>query len=66
MSGVTYKKAGVNIEEGEKAVREIKEKVRSTHNQNVLTDLGSFGGMYKNIRGADLGVSDMFCLDGGV
>jgi len=44
--GVTYKKAGVNIEEGEKAVRDIKEKVRSTHNQNVLTDLGSFGGMY--------------------
>jgi len=46
VSGVTYKKAGVNIEEGEKAVRDIKEKVRSTHNQNVLTDLGSFGGMY--------------------
>lgn len=46
MSGVTYKKAGVNIEEGEKAVRDIKEKVRSTHNHNVLTDLGSFGGMY--------------------
>ncbi len=46
MSGVTYKKAGVNIEEGEKAVRDIKEKVRSTHNNNVLTDLGSFGGMY--------------------
>jgi phosphoribosylformylglycinamidine cyclo-ligase len=46
VSGVTYKKAGVNIEEGEKAVRDIKEKVRSTHNHNVLTDLGSFGGMY--------------------
>ncbi len=46
MSGVTYKKAGVNIEEGEKAVRDIREKVRSTHNHNVLTDLGSFGGMY--------------------
>ena len=44
--GVTYKKAGVNIEEGEKAVRDIREKVRSTHNKNVLTDLGSFGGMY--------------------
>jgi phosphoribosylformylglycinamidine cyclo-ligase len=46
VSGVTYKKAGVNIEEGENAVRDIKEKVRSTHNHNVLTDLGSFGGMY--------------------
>jgi len=46
VSGVTYKKAGVNIEEGEKAVRDIREKVRSTHNHNVLTDLGGFGGMY--------------------
>jgi phosphoribosylformylglycinamidine cyclo-ligase len=47
VSGVTYKKSGVNIEEGEKAIADIKEKVRSTHNQNVLTDLGSFGGMYR-------------------
>jgi phosphoribosylformylglycinamidine cyclo-ligase len=46
VTGVTYKKAGVNIEEGEKAVRDIKDRVRSTHNPNVLTDLGSFGGMY--------------------
>jgi len=47
VSGVTYKQAGVNIEEGEKAVRDIKEMVRSTHSPNVLTDLGSFGGMYQ-------------------
>jgi phosphoribosylformylglycinamidine cyclo-ligase len=47
VSGFTYKKAGVNIEEGAKAVREIKDSVRSTHNRNVLTDLGSFGGMYQ-------------------
>ena len=46
MSGITYKDAGVNIEEGDKAVRDIKKMVRSTHNKNVLTDLGSFGGMY--------------------
>ena len=46
MSSETYKKAGVDIEEGEKAVRNIKSEVRKTHNSNVLTDLGSFGGMY--------------------
>ena len=46
MSEETYKGAGVDIEEGEKAVQDIKSKVRMTHNRNVLTDLGSFGGMY--------------------
>lgn len=46
MSEETYKGAGVDIEEGEKAIKEIKAQVRMTHNQNVLTDLGSFGGMY--------------------
>jgi phosphoribosylformylglycinamidine cyclo-ligase len=47
VSAVTYKDAGVNIEEGDKAVQSIKDMVRSTHNSNVLTDLGSFGGMYQ-------------------
>jgi phosphoribosylformylglycinamidine cyclo-ligase len=42
----TYKDAGVNIEEGERAVQDIKSMVRTTHSKNVLTDLGSFGGMY--------------------
>ncbi len=46
MSVQTYKDAGVNIEEGERAVQDIKSMVRTTHSQNVLTDLGSFGGMY--------------------
>ena len=46
MSGITYKNSGVNIEEGERAVKNIKDIVRSTHTKNVLTDLGSFGGMY--------------------
>jgi phosphoribosylformylglycinamidine cyclo-ligase len=47
VSGITYKDAGVNIEEGDKAVNEIKNMVRSTHSSNVLTDLGSFGGMFR-------------------
>jgi phosphoribosylformylglycinamidine cyclo-ligase len=45
--GITYKDAGVNIEEGDTAVKNIKDMVRSTHSSNVLTDLGSFGGMYQ-------------------
>jgi phosphoribosylformylglycinamidine cyclo-ligase len=47
VSGVTYKDAGVNIKAGDEAVKKIKELVRSTHNANVLTELGSFGGMYE-------------------
>jgi len=47
VSGVTYKDAGVNIEAGDLAVKKIKDMVRSTHNSNVLSELGSFGGMYE-------------------
>lgn len=43
----TYKAAGVDVEAGEEAVRRIKSHVHSTYNENVLTDLGSFGGMFK-------------------
>lgn len=42
----TYKAAGVDIEAGEEAVHRIKEHVHSTYTPNVLTNLGSFGGMY--------------------
>ncbi|HOD18224.1 MAG TPA: phosphoribosylformylglycinamidine cyclo-ligase [Candidatus Cloacimonadota bacterium] len=42
-----YKKAGVNIDAGEEAVQAIKQLVRTTYNKNVLSDLGSFGGLYK-------------------
>jgi len=44
--GYSYKDAGVDIKKGEKAVDEIKEIVKSTYNQNVITELGGFGGMY--------------------
>ena len=43
----TYKAAGVDIEAGEEAVQRIKEHVHSTYNENVLTDLGTFGGMFR-------------------
>jgi phosphoribosylformylglycinamidine cyclo-ligase len=40
-----YRDAGVDIDAGGDAVRRIKERVRSTYGPNVLTDLGSFGGV---------------------
>ncbi len=43
---MTYKNSGVDIDEGQRAVELIKEHVRSTYNSNVLTDLGSFGGLF--------------------
>lgn len=42
-----YKKAGVDIEAGDETVRRIKPLVRSTFNENVLTDIGLFGGFYE-------------------
>ncbi|BEP28417.1 phosphoribosylformylglycinamidine cyclo-ligase [Helicovermis profundi] len=41
-----YKKAGVNVEEGYKAVTLMKDHVKKTFNNNVLMGLGSFGGMF--------------------
>ncbi|MDH7601119.1 MAG: phosphoribosylformylglycinamidine cyclo-ligase [Armatimonadota bacterium] len=45
--GSTYKDAGVDIEAGEEAVRRLKEFVQSTYTADVLTDVGSFGGMLR-------------------
>ncbi len=44
---VNYKSSGVNIEAGENAVKAIKQMVRTTYNKNVLSELGSFGGLYQ-------------------
>lgn len=46
MKSISYKEAGVDISKGNEAVNSIKQKVKSTYNQNVLTELGGFGGMY--------------------
>lgn len=47
MKPLDYKQAGVDIEAGESAVRAIKAKVRTTFNRNVLSELGSFGGLFR-------------------
>jgi len=44
---ISYKDAGVNKEEGYRAVDKIKEATKATHSANVLTGLGSFGAMYQ-------------------
>ncbi len=43
---VSYKDAGVDVERGYEAVRLIKEHAKKTFDGNVITDLGSFGGVY--------------------
>lgn len=43
---IDYKSAGVDVEAGYKAVDLMKKYVKSTFNESVLGDLGSFGGFY--------------------
>lgn len=43
---VSYREAGVNIEAGEQAVRDIKDLVKQTYTPQVLTELGLFGGCF--------------------
>ncbi|NLJ56423.1 MAG: phosphoribosylformylglycinamidine cyclo-ligase [Firmicutes bacterium] len=47
MESFDYKKAGVDLEAGEKVVDEIKKMVRSTFRPEVLTDLGGFAGLFQ-------------------
>lgn len=42
-----YKDAGVDIKAGEEAVNRIKPLVRQTFNTSVISDIGSFGGLYQ-------------------
>jgi phosphoribosylformylglycinamidine cyclo-ligase len=44
---LTYKKAGVNIDEGDRFVRLISPLVKKTFRKEVLNDLGSFNALFK-------------------
>jgi phosphoribosylformylglycinamidine cyclo-ligase len=44
--GLTYRAAGVDIDAQDEALRRIKAMLKSTRTPGVLTDLGSFGGMF--------------------
>ena len=44
---VRYRDAGVDIDEGDRAVASIKKLARQTFTRNVLTDIGSFGAAFQ-------------------
>ncbi|HVI40882.1 MAG TPA: AIR synthase related protein, partial [Anaerovoracaceae bacterium] len=44
---LTYKEAGVDTKEGERAVSLMKPYVKKTFNKNVLTGLGGFGSLFR-------------------
>lgn len=43
---ISYQDAGVNIDEADRAVGEIRRMARATFTKGVLTDIGSFGGCF--------------------
>ena len=45
--GLSYKDAGVDIDAGNTFVERIKEAVASTHREEVVSDLGGFGGLFQ-------------------
>ncbi len=45
-SPITYKDAGVDIDEGARAVEGIRAAVKSTYRPEVIGDIGGFGGMF--------------------
>src|SRR5208337_789704 len=47
MEEFTYKKAGVDIDEGDRFVRLISPIVKKTFRPEVLTDIGSFGALFR-------------------
>jgi len=44
---ISYKDAGVNIDEADRAVDSIRKMARATFTPDVLTDIGSFGGGFR-------------------
>jgi phosphoribosylformylglycinamidine cyclo-ligase len=43
---ISYKDAGVDIQAGDETINRIKPLIKATHNKNVLSDIGLFGGFY--------------------
>ncbi len=58
---LTYKDAGVDTKEGGRAVELMKDHVKRTFDDNVLTGLGSFGSMYRLDLG---GISEPVLVSG--
>src|ERR1041384_1925947 len=53
MAGVTYREAGVDIEEGDALVERIKPHARRTVRPEVLAGIGGFGGLFEGPKGYD-------------
>jgi phosphoribosylformylglycinamidine cyclo-ligase len=51
MSGTSYKAAGVDIDAGNETVRRIKSIARGTFTPGVLSEIGSFGGLFSLAAG---------------
>ncbi|MCD8201787.1 MAG: phosphoribosylformylglycinamidine cyclo-ligase [Clostridia bacterium] len=49
--GISYKDSGVDVNRGYEAVKLMKGYVKSTYNENVLGDIGSFGGFLSLPKG---------------
>lgn len=47
MTDISYKHAGVDIDEADRAVAEIRKMARATFTRGVLTDIGSFGACFQ-------------------
>lgn len=50
-SKLTYRDAGVDIDAASQSVQKIKKLARATFGENVLSEIGSFGGMYAFPKG---------------
>lgn len=50
---ISYKDSGVDVERGYRAVRLMREHVKSTYTDGVLGDIGSFGGFFKMPAGME-------------
>ncbi len=51
---ITYAQAGVDIEEGARAVDGIKDSVRSTYRREVIGDIGGFGALFSIAAARDM------------
>ena len=60
-----YKASGVDIDAGNETVRRIKALARSTFTSGVLSEIGSFGGLFQldpdGLGTADSGVERRWC-----
>jgi phosphoribosylformylglycinamidine cyclo-ligase len=47
VAGIDYRQSGVDIDAGNEVVRRIKSLARGTYTSNVLSGIGSFGGLFR-------------------